>query len=191
MKWWYENAPGLYDDIYMDLTFVEVFDRVGLDAPADSFAQAFARAEYSLWHANQMARYNILQGMTPPASGHWLNNTEADDIDFQIEADFAGLMSPGMPQTANVFADKVGHIMNYGDGVYGGMFVAGLYAHAFIEDDISKVVRQALRSIPAESDYAKAVQDVIDLHAKYPTNCHSASVNGDTHICCPISSNGG
>src|SRR5690554_2969323 len=74
-----EEQPGLYDDIYMDLTFVEVFERLGLDAPVDSFAHAFAHAEYSLWHANQAARYNILNGMKAPESGHWLNNPHADD----------------------------------------------------------------------------------------------------------------
>ena len=37
-----------------------------------------------------MARYNLLRGLKPPASGHWRNNPEADDIDFQIEADFIG-----------------------------------------------------------------------------------------------------
>src|SRR5690606_18774967 len=50
------HNPHLYDDIYMDLTFVEVYDRVGMDAPVDSFANAFANASYSLWHANQAAR---------------------------------------------------------------------------------------------------------------------------------------
>ena len=28
-----KRVPTLYDDIYMDLTFVGVFDRLGLDAP--------------------------------------------------------------------------------------------------------------------------------------------------------------
>lgn len=23
MEWWYDNSPGLYDDVYMDLTFVQ------------------------------------------------------------------------------------------------------------------------------------------------------------------------
>ena len=45
-----------------------------------------------------MARYNLLRGLAPPASGHWHNNPDADDIDFQIEADFIGLMSPGLPR---------------------------------------------------------------------------------------------
>src|SRR5947209_13789947 len=32
---------GLYDDLYMDLTFVDVYEKYGLDAPVDSFADAF------------------------------------------------------------------------------------------------------------------------------------------------------
>ena len=132
IRWWYENTPGLYDDVYMDLTFVEVFDRLGIDAPADSLASAFANAGYVLWHANQAARYNILQGIRPPESGHWLNNPHADDLDFQIEADFAGLMSPGMPNASSAICDRVGHIMTYGDGWYGGVYVAAMYALAFI-----------------------------------------------------------
>ncbi|MBQ9530338.1 MAG: ADP-ribosylglycohydrolase family protein, partial [Bacteroidales bacterium] len=51
VKWYYDNAPGLYDDVYMDLTFVDVFEKEGLDAPVESFARAFANAGYPLWHA--------------------------------------------------------------------------------------------------------------------------------------------
>src|SRR5262249_19086795 len=117
-----EESPGVYDDLYMDLTFVDVFERSGLDAPVSEHADAYARAGYALWHANQAGRYNILHGITAPQSGHWLNNPHADDIDFQIEADFSGLMSPGMPNTAVHIADSIGHIMNFGDGWYGGVY---------------------------------------------------------------------
>jgi len=168
IKWWYENAPGLYDDVYMDLTFVEVFDRLGLDAPVDSFAMAFAKAQYPLWHANQAARYNILNGIMPPASGHWINNPHADDIDFQIEADFAGLMSPGMPNTATEISDKIGHIMNYGDGWYGGVYVSAMYALAFISDDIEFVVTEALKTIPKQSRFYQCINDVIRCYREFP-----------------------
>jgi hypothetical protein len=170
LKETYDKRPGLYDDIYMDLTFVEVFEQEGLDAPAQSFAKAFAYAEYMLWHANQCARYNILQGIMPPESGHWLNNPCAEDIDFQIEADFAGLMSPGMVNTAAEICDKIGHIMNYGDGWYGGVYVAAMYSLAFISDDIHYVVEEALKAIPAKSQYAQCMGDVIHWHNKYPDN---------------------
>ena len=168
VKWWYEHSPGLYDDVYMDLTFVDVFDRLGLDAPVDSFAMAFARAGYPLWHANQAARYNILQGIMPPASGHWLNNPHADDLDYQIEADYAGLMSPGMPNAASEISDKIGHIMNYGDGWYGGVYVGAMYALAFVSDDIEWIVNEALKTIPEQSRYYQCMRDVIRWHAEYP-----------------------
>ena len=168
IKWYYENAPGLYDDVYMDLTFVEIFDRLGLDAPVDSFAMAFAKAGYSLWHANQAARYNILNGIMPHASGHWLNNPHADDIDFQIEADFSGLMAPGMPNAAAEIADKIGHIMNYGDGLYGGVYVGAMYALAFISDDIQFVVSEALKTIPEQSRFYQCMNDVIKWSREFP-----------------------
>jgi hypothetical protein len=168
MKWYFENAPGLYDDIYMDLTFVEVFEKQGLDAPAISHAQAFANAEYMLWHANQSARYNILNGIEPPASGYWENNPHSEDIDFQIEADFAGLMSPGMVNTACQICDKIGHIMNYGDGWYGGVYVAAMYSLAFISDDVELIVTEGLKTIPVQSDFYKCIVDVINWYYECP-----------------------
>lgn len=164
--------PGLYDDLYMDLTFVEVFERLGLDAPVDSFAYAFANADYMLWHANQAARYNILGGILPPESGHWENNPHADDIDYQIEADFAGLMSPGMPNSASDISDKIGHIMCYGDGWYGGVYVGAMYSLAFVYNDIPTIVSEALKTIPQQSTFYQCIADVIKWHKQYPDDWH-------------------
>ena len=168
MYHWMTNIPGLYDDIYMDLTFVEVMDKEGIEAPASAHAKAYAEAKYWLWHANQQGRYNILNGMSPPESGHWLNNPHADDIDFQIEADFAGIMSPGMPNTALEICDRVGHIMNYGDGYYGGVLMAAMYSYAFVLDDINTIVSTALSHIPEQSTFYQCINDVIAWHGQYP-----------------------
>lgn len=164
------ELPGLYDDLYMDLTFVKVFEQEGLDAPVSSFARAYAHADYWLWHANQIGRYNVARGLTPPQSGHWLNNPQADAIDYQIEADFAGLMSPGMPNTASEISDKIGHIMNYGDGWYGGVFVGAMYSLAFTSSDVNFIVREALKTIPKQSDFHRCIADVIRWHGEYPAD---------------------
>jgi hypothetical protein len=164
----FEKSPGLYDDIYVDLTFVNVIEKQGVDAPAERFAEAFAHAGYQLWHANQMARYNVLRGMKPPASGDWRNNPDADDIDFQIESDFIGLMSPGMPKTASEIADRVGHIMNSGDGWYGGVYIATMYSLAFISNDVNYVVTEGLKAIPVGTRFHETISAVIDLHRQYP-----------------------
>jgi hypothetical protein len=174
LKETFEKTPGLYDDIYVDLTFVNVIEQHGIDAPAERFADAFAHAGYQLWHANQMARYNLLRGIKPPASGNWRNNPDADDIDFQIESDFIGLMSPGMPETAAGIADRVGHIMNSGDGWYGGVYVATMYSLAFVSSDVNYVVTEGLKAVPAGTRFRQTIDAVIDLHKRYPDDWKQA-----------------
>jgi ADP-ribosylglycohydrolase len=166
------DNPGLYDDLYMDLTFVDVFEKYGLDAPVDSFANAFAHAGYMLWHANQAARYNLLNGIKAPQSGYWMNNPHSDDIDYQIESDFAGLMSPAMPNTASKISDKIGHIMNYGDGWYGGVFIGAMYTLTFTSNDIHHIVNEALKTIPPKSTYYQCISDVIKWQKQYPNDWH-------------------
>lgn len=121
--------------LYMNLTFVEVLEKKGLDAPVASFAKAFANTGYCLWHSNQAARYNILHGIAPPQPGHWPNNPHADGIDYEIEAEFAGPMSPGVPNAASALSDKVGHLMNYG-----GVYMGALYTLAFTSDNVPAIV---------------------------------------------------
>ena len=161
------------DDIYLDMTFVEVIENEGIDAPAESHAKAMAHADYNLWHANQTARYNVLNGIMPPESGHWKNNIHADCIDAQIEMDFAGIMSPGMINAATEIADRVGHIMNCGDAYYGSAFVAALYTQAFISDDMDFVINEALKVIPSESQFYKSMKQVIDWCKIYPNDWRS------------------
>lgn len=68
VKYWWEKKPGLFDDIYNDCTFVEAFEELGLDCTQEQLAKRFAYADYHLAHANQAGRYNIRNGIMPPAS---------------------------------------------------------------------------------------------------------------------------
>jgi hypothetical protein len=176
------------DDIYVQLTFLMSMDKYGIDAPAKKFQEMFAKAGYPLWHANMQARKNYYDSIFVPLSGSPEFNLHADDIDFQIEADYLGFMCPGMPVTVSAMADKIGHIMNYGDGVYGGIFVGALYSEAYFETNIQKIIETALKAIPAESDYAKIIRDVIKLHGQYPSDWQAAWKEieakwGDVDIC--------
>lgn len=156
------------DDLYVEMTFARVLDTVGLDATSADFGAAFKDSQYQLWHANAAARRNLNRGIAPPLSGHPRYNAHADDIDFQIEADFIGIMCPGLPQASNQICDRVGRVMNHGDGLYGGMFVAGMYAAAFFETDPRAVVAAGLACIPADSAYARLVRDVMDWSRQQP-----------------------
>ncbi len=176
------------DDIYVQLTFLMSMDKYGMDAPSRKYQEMFAKAGYGLWHANMQARKNYYDSIFAPLSGSPEYNLHADDIDFQIEADYIGFMCPGMPRTASGIADKIGRIMNYGEGIYGGIFVAALYSEAYFESDILKIIEKALMSVPAESDYYKIIKDVIKLHQYYPSDWRAAWQElqekwGDVDIC--------
>lgn len=156
------------DDLYVEMTFAHVMDTIGLDATSADYGEAFKNTKYKLWHANAAARRNLNRGIAAPLSGTPKYNLHSDDIDFQIEADFIGTMCPGLPQVSNKYCDRVGRVMNYGDGLYGGMFVAGMYASAYFENDPRKVVEAGLACIPAESPYAKLISDVLAWSKEEP-----------------------
>ena len=158
------------DDLYVEMTFAEVMDRVGLDATTEQYGEMFRDSKYSLWHANAGARRLLNRGIKAPMSGHPDYNVHANDIDFQIESDFIGLMCPGLPQASNHYADRVGRVMNYGDGLYGGMLFGAMYAAAYFETDPHRVVEEGLKAIPAESGYARLIRDVLAWHAENPTD---------------------
>lgn len=162
------------DDLYVEMTFLRSLEEYGLDVSIRQAGIDFANSEYQLWCANNAGRNNLRRGIAPPDSSHPAFNKCPNDIDYQIEADFAGLISPGMPNAVVSLGEKFGRLMNYGDGVYGGQFMGGMYAAAFFESDIGKVIEAGLACIPAESQYAEMVRDLVSWHKANPNDWESA-----------------
>ena len=168
-----ENAID-QDDLYVEMTFAAVMDRLGLDATTEEYGEAFRTSKYRLWHANAGARRLLARGIKAPSSGHPKYNVHANDIDFQIESDFIGLMTPGLPQEAARYCERVGRVMNHGDGLYGGLFVTGMYAAAFFESDPRRVVEAGVAMLPRESRYARTIRDVLAWSAESPDDWRRA-----------------
>lgn len=158
------------DDIYINLLFLYCLRRYGIDVDPVTVAHEWDAKIRQVWHANDAGLSNIRKGILPPLSGNPRYNLHADDIDFQIESDVFGMISPGMPQVSNRFDDRMGHIMNYGDGVYGGMFISAMYTQAFFADNIRQVVDNGLKAIPEQSLYAQLIRDVIRWHDENPND---------------------
>jgi hypothetical protein len=59
-------------------------------------------------------------------------------------------MCPGLPRESNRYCDRVGRVMNYGDGLYGGMFVCGMYAAAFFESNPRTSSKPASPAFPRQ-----------------------------------------
>jgi len=168
--WKPEELAGALDqdDLYVQMTFVEVMDRLGLDATTEQYGEAHKNSQYRLWHANLQARRLLRRGIKAPRSGLPGFTYHTNEIGTQFEADFVGLMCPGLPRAAQKYSDRFGHVVAYGDGVNAGMFVSGMYAAAFFERDPRRVVEAGLGSIPSGSRYAQMVRDVLTWSAHNP-----------------------
>jgi hypothetical protein len=156
------------DDIYINLLFLYCLRRYGIEVTPVEVAREWDAKIRRVWHANEAGLANIRKGILPPMSGNPRYNLHADDIDFQIESDVFGMISPGLPQVSNQFGDRMGHIMNYGDGVYGGMFISAMYTQAFFAKNVREVIEKGLKAIPAQSEYAQLIRDVIHWHDENP-----------------------
>jgi ADP-ribosylglycohydrolase len=189
--WKPDNVSGAIDqdDLYVDMTFARVLDEKGLSATSQDFGDMFRDSRYRLWHANLAARRALRRGVPATETGTPRYNVHANDIDFQIESDFIGLMTPGLPATANDFCLRAGRVMNFGDGIYGGMFVSGMYAAAFFDSDPRRIVEAGLASIPAASPYARLITDVLAWSRQYPDDWKDAwnhiEAKWDTREACP------
>jgi hypothetical protein len=157
------NAFG-QDDLYVEMTFLRSMEQYGLDVSIRQAGIDFANSGYPLWCANNAGRTNLRRGIAPPDSSHPQFNKCPNDIDYQIEADFSGLIAPGMPNAAIKLGEKFGRLMNYGDGVYGGQFMGAMYCEAFFETDPVKLVEAGLKAIPEKSQYAEMVRDMLAWH---------------------------
>jgi hypothetical protein len=158
------------DDLYVEMTFLRTLEQYGFDVPIRQAGIDFANSQYRLWVANAAGRTNLRKGIAPPDSSHPKFHPSAGAIDYQIEADYSGLIAPGLPNVPITLGQKFGRLMNYGDGVYAGQFMGCMYAEAFFEKNPIKLVQVGLKCIPAESMYAGMVRDMLQWHAKDPVH---------------------
>ncbi len=158
------------DDLYVEMTFLRSMEEYGFDVSIKQAGIDFANSGYPLWVANAAGRANLRNGIAPPDSSHPQFHNCAGAIDYQIEADYAGLIAPGIPDVVIALGDKFGRLMNYGDGVYAGQFIGAMYAEAFFEKNVIKLIEAGLKAIPRESMYAEMVRDMIQWHKENPAN---------------------
>jgi len=168
------DAPKIWlhneDDLYTNMSFLEVLREHGLEATQENFADVFREKNFLLWHANGQARQNLMEGVPASLSGHPHYNPHADDIDFQIECDFIGIISPGLSSATQEMSDKVGHIMNYGDGYYAGAFLSAMYSYAFFDDNILDLINKSLKVIPKQSAYSGMIRQLVKWYKEEPKN---------------------
>ena len=157
------------DDLFLELIYLHTFEQGSFcTLTSKHFADDWLKyLSYDrIWHASRSAYLNFKKNIWPPQSGNVENNEHANGIDFQISSDIIGLISPGLPQASRKWSKIIGQMMCSDDGIYAGMFIAGMYSCAFFEKNIDTVIAAGLKSIPKESQFCNIINEVITLSKK-------------------------
>ncbi len=128
-------------------------------------------------HANGAAHSLLNSGYDPPLSGHYLYNSHAECIDWQIDGDSLGMVCPGMPMPAMDITWRLGHVINYGNGVYGAMYVSAMIQEAYFASSLQQIIEAGRQVLPEGSVYRRQVDDVINWHSQG----HSIESNWQLH----------
>lgn len=153
------------DDLYVEIPFIDAMKEHGAFCDVKYMAEKFRNSTFALWHANKAGRDNLLAGIEYPDSGHYIFNSHADDIDWQIECDFLGNMYPGLVNASAKRSFEIGHIMNYGDGVYGGVFVTAMHAAAFTANSVNDIIKAGISVIPDGTTFKDTMDLVMESYA--------------------------
>lgn len=158
------NDAFAQDDLYVEIPFIDALMKEGIDVSIETMGEYFGQTTFPLWHGNDVARTNINNGIKAPLSGSYLYNSCCEDIDWQIEADFVGMMTPGMSNVAANLAFDYGHVIGYADGVYGGSYVSSMHSKAFVAENIPSIVVTGIESIPQGSKFRTLLDDVLNWY---------------------------
>lgn len=174
------------DDTAMPMILIRALQDYGLEPTAEQIGETWLNylgdQRGTLWwggygnSSEHTAYLNLQNGIPAPQSGSLELNgaTVAEQIGGQIFTDIWGLILPNQVHKAAEYAARATSVSHDGNGIYGGMFIAALVSAAFGEHDPEKIIKIALDTIPAESEYARMVLDVLGFYHSCPDDWHAA-----------------
>jgi len=189
------------DDVYVQVPFIATMSSKmkganGIYAATMAdYGATFGNTSYDLWWGNDGARKALNAGIAPPYTGGqplpngdmW--NYASDAIDWQIECQWIGIVTPGLPATCKKIDSICGHVIGYAEGIYSGTFFDVAMSIAPLFTDIHPLIKEARKALPLQSECRKIIDTLIWYHDNNPTKTYidandwAFGLNGQTkHI---------
>ena len=164
------------DDITGTFTFLRALNDYNFDFNISSekigqtWLNNIVENETILWwggvgeSTEHTAFINLKNGIKAPKSGsRELNGiTVSEQIGAQIFIDGWPMVCPGDPQKASELAARAGRVSHDGEAIYGAQVIAALESQAFIEKDVSNLLKVAKDLIPKTSVIYRMINEIED-----------------------------
>jgi len=169
------NGAFSDDDTDVEYMYLLQMEKFGSEP---SYAQLREAWMYHIrdrvWLANRAALGLMHFGYTPPFTGSRELNPHWYQIDPQLINEIWAVTAPGMVNYAASKSDWVARITSDDWGVEPTIFYGAMYAAAFFEKDINKLIEIGIKALPSNGRFTATAREMIALHAKYPSDWKSA-----------------
>ncbi|MBU2554043.1 MAG: ADP-ribosylglycohydrolase family protein [Bacteroidetes bacterium] len=169
------NGAFSDDDTDVEYMYLLQMEKYG---PEPSYAQLREAWLYYIrdrvWLANRGALGLMHFGYTPPFTGKKELNPHWYQIDPQLINEVWAFTAPGMIDYAASKSDWAARITSDDWGAQPTVFYGAMYAAAFFEKDINKLLEIGYNALPKDSRFANTILDMKALYKMYPNDWKQA-----------------
>lgn len=171
LKNYMKEINGVFsdDDTDIEYMYLLTMEEKGVEPTYGDLAERWKHhVRERVWLANRAALAAMHYGYTPPVTGDKKYNPHWFQIDPQLINEIWAVTAPGMIEYAVKKSGWAAQIMDDDWGIEPTIHYAAMYAAAFFESDIHKLIDIGTRALPSNSRFAKTVEDMKALYRKYP-----------------------
>jgi hypothetical protein len=163
------------DDTDIEYMYLLQMERHGIEPTYRQLADAWKyHVRDRVWVANRSALTLMHAGYGPPVTGSKEFNPNWFQIDPQLVNEIWAVTAPGMVDYATRKSAWGARITNDGFGIEPTVHYAAMYAAAFFESDIDRLIDIGTAALPPGSRFADTVEDMKRLHRDYPDDWRRA-----------------
>ena len=163
------------DDTDVEYMYLTMMEKFGVHP---SYAQMRDGWMYHIrdrvWLANRAALGAMHYGLTPPFTGAAENNPHWFQIDPQLINEIWSYTAPGMKKYAAAISDWAARITSDSWATSPTVVYGAMYAGAFFESDIRKLMEDAVNFLPQDDRFAATVRECMELYDADPKDWHAA-----------------
>lgn len=159
------------DDTDVEYIYLTLMEKYGIDPTYAQMRQGWMHhIRDRVWLANRAALGLMHLGYTPPFTGRQDLNPHWYQIDPQLINEIWAYTAPGMPAYAVGKSDWAARITSDSWAVQPTALYGAMYAEAFFEKDVKKLIEKGLRYLPENDRYTLGVKKCLDLYRQYPND---------------------
>ena len=163
------------DDTDIEYMYLLQMEKHGIEPTYENLANAWKyHVRDKVWVANRSALTLMHAGYSPPLTGNRAYNPNWFQIDPQLVNEIWAVTAPGMLDYTAQNSAWAAKITNDDFGIEPTVHYAAMYAAAFFEKDIHRLIDIGTAALPEGSRFAATVEHMKRLHEQYPEDWQRA-----------------